>query len=60
MLEYVVLGDFPTAVAFLLASEPEPTARYYRDALVTVALAAAANARPAEHGAAGRQVRALC
>lgn len=27
MLEYVVLGDFQTAVAFLLASTPEKSAR---------------------------------
>ncbi len=30
MLEYVVLGDFHTAVAFLLASTPEHSATYYR------------------------------
>ena len=42
LLEYVVLGDLQTAVAFLLASPPEPTARYYRDAAMTMALAAAA------------------
>ena len=39
MLEYVVLGDFQTAVGFLLASTPEKSARYYRDALCTLALA---------------------
>lgn len=43
MLEYVVLGDYQTAVAFLLASSPERSARYYRDAMCTVALAAAAS-----------------
>ena len=42
MLEYCVLGDFQTAVAFLLASSPERSARYYRDAVFTMALAAAA------------------
>jgi hypothetical protein len=39
VIEYVVLGDFTTAVGFLLASTPERTARYYRDALLTLALA---------------------
>ena len=39
MLEYVVLRDFQTAVGFLLASTPEKSARYYRDALCTLALA---------------------
>ena len=39
MLEYVALGDFATAVGFLLASTPEKSARYYRDALCTLALA---------------------
>lgn len=42
LLEYTVLGDFQTAVAWLLASSPEPSSRYYRDALCTMALAAAA------------------
>ncbi|KAL6761163.1 hypothetical protein V8C86DRAFT_2537145 [Haematococcus lacustris] len=50
MIEYVVLGDFQTAVAFLLASSPERSARYYRDALVTAVLAAAANPRPTASG----------
>lgn len=39
MLEYVVLGDYQTAVGFLLASTPDRSARYYRDALCTIALA---------------------
>jgi hypothetical protein len=52
-LRYVVLGDFSTAVAFLLASSPEKSGRYYRDALVTAALAAAANARQQQQGKAG-------
>ena len=39
MLEYVALGDFQTAVGYLLASTPEKSARYYRDALCTLALA---------------------
>lgn len=42
MLEYVVLGDYQTAVGFLLASTPEKSARYYRDALCTLALAVSA------------------
>ncbi len=42
MLEYVVLGDFQTAVAFLLASAPEASVRYYRDVVCTVVLAASA------------------
>ncbi|KAL3161421.1 hypothetical protein ABBQ32_010311 [Trebouxia sp. C0010 RCD-2024] len=43
VIEYVALGDFATAVGFLLASTPEKSARYYRDALCTLALAAATN-----------------
>ena len=39
VIEYVALGDFATAVGFLLASTPEKSARYYRDALCTLALA---------------------
>ena len=39
MLEYVAMGDHATAVAFLLAATPERSARYYRDALCTLALA---------------------
>ena len=39
MIEYVALGDYSTAVGFLLASTPEKSARYYRDALCTLALA---------------------
>ena len=39
VIEYVALGDFATAVGFLLASSPEKSARYYRDALCTLALA---------------------
>lgn len=39
MIEYVVLGDAATAVGILLASTPEKSARYYRDALCTLALA---------------------
>jgi hypothetical protein len=42
VLEYVVLGDFQTAVAFLLASAPEASVRYYRDVVCTVVLAASA------------------
>lgn len=41
MIEYCVLGDFETAVGFLFASAPDRSARYYRDALCTLALAAA-------------------
>lgn len=53
MGEYVSLGDFATAVGHLLASVPDTSARYYRDALTTLALAsaaAAADAGPAPHG----------
>ena len=39
VVEYVSLGDFQTAVGFLLASTPEKSIRYYRDALCTLALA---------------------
>ena len=39
MIEYVALGDYQTAVGFLLASVPDRSARYYRDALCTLALA---------------------
>ncbi|KAK9867753.1 hypothetical protein WJX84_002654 [Apatococcus fuscideae] len=44
MLEYVAMGDHATAVAFLLAATPERSARYYRDALCTLALAASTTA----------------
>jgi hypothetical protein len=40
MLEYIALSDNQTAVGFLLASTPEQSVRYYRDALCTLALAA--------------------
>lgn len=43
MIEYVALGDYGTAVGFLLASTPEKSARYYRDALCTLALAVSHN-----------------
>jgi hypothetical protein len=39
VLEYVALGDFQTAVGFLLASPPDRTTRYYRDALCTLGMA---------------------
>lgn len=39
MLEYVTLGDYQTAVGFLLASTPERSSRFYRDALCTIAMA---------------------
>ena len=42
LMEYMALGDYQTAVGFLLAAPPERSARYYRDALCTLALAAAA------------------
>ena len=42
VIEYVSLGDFQTAVGFLLASTPEKSIRYYRDALCTLALAVSA------------------
>eukprot|EP00884_Botryococcus_braunii_P018245 jgi/Botrbrau1/5103/Bobra.0128s0014.1 len=51
VIEYVVLGDFTTAVGFLLASTPARTARYYRDALLTLALAA--SSREPARGAGG-------
>ncbi|GIM02415.1 hypothetical protein Vretimale_7287, partial [Volvox reticuliferus] len=58
LLEYMSVGDLQTAVAFLLASSPENSARYYRDALCTLALAAAASAAAvaaprAVHGGGG-------
>lgn len=43
VIEYVALGDFQTAVGFLLASTPEKSIRYYRDALCTLALAVRAS-----------------
>ncbi|BDA45713.1 probable WD repeat-containing protein 11 at C-terminar half [Coccomyxa sp. Obi] len=43
VIEYVAVGDFQTAVGFLLASTPERSIRYYRDALCTLALAAASS-----------------
>lgn len=39
MLEYVALGDFQTAVGFLLASPPDRSQRYYRDALCVLGMA---------------------
>lgn len=39
VLEYVALGDFQTAVGFLLASPPDRSQRYYRDALATLGMA---------------------
>ena len=39
VLEYVTLGDYQTAVGFLLASTPERSSRFYRDALCTIAMA---------------------
>ncbi len=42
MIEYVALGDYEAAVGHLLASAPDKSARYYRDALCTLALAARA------------------
>ena len=35
----MALGDYQTAVGFLLASAPERSSRFYRDALCTMALA---------------------
>lgn len=52
MIELVALGDYHTAVGFLLASPPERSARYYRDALCTLALAHAAAALPDGRSAA--------
>ncbi|GIL67204.1 hypothetical protein Vafri_20629, partial [Volvox africanus] len=53
LLEYMSVGDLQTAVAFLLASSPENSARYYRDALCTLALAAAAAAGAAAAASTG-------
>ncbi|KAK2075781.1 hypothetical protein QBZ16_001522 [Prototheca wickerhamii] len=39
VLEYVALRDPQAAVGFLLASPPERSVRYYRDALCTLAMA---------------------
>eukprot|EP00210_Caulerpa_lentillifera_P005055 g4828.t1 len=39
LLEYVSLGDYNTAVGFLLSSAPEASVRYYRDSLCALALA---------------------
>jgi hypothetical protein len=39
VLEYITLGDNQTAVGFLLASAPDRSTRFYRDALCTIALA---------------------
>lgn len=41
------LGDYAAAVGHLLASTPDTSARYYRDALTTLALASAAAATDA-------------
>ncbi|KAK9863395.1 hypothetical protein WJX84_011255 [Apatococcus fuscideae] len=55
MLEYVAMGDHATAVAFLLAATPERSARYYRDALCTLALAASTTALQQVQHSAGAQ-----
>eukprot|EP00873_Tetraselmis_striata_P044832 jgi/Tetstr1/465096/TSEL_009824.t1 len=47
VLQYVTLGDFEGAVGFLLASTPEQTTRYFRNALCTISLAAATSASSA-------------
>ena len=52
-MEYMALGDYQTAVGFLLSAPPERSARYYRDALCTLALAAAAVTGAGGSGAAG-------
>jgi len=50
VIEYVAVRDFQTAVGFLLASTPERSIRYYRDALCTLALAV--RPRPSSVGGA--------
>ena len=37
----MAIGDFETAVGMLMACNPEPTKAYYRNSLLTMALAAA-------------------
>jgi hypothetical protein len=56
VLEYVVLGDIQTAVAFLMSTAPDRSEEYYRAAAVTIALAATTMGPPpggAGGGAAG-------
>lgn len=53
MLEYVALGDFQTAVGFLLASPPDRSQRYYRDALCVLGMAFACGLQAAGGAAAG-------
>eukprot|EP00878_Enallax_costatus_P014287 GHUV01014945.1.p1 GENE.GHUV01014945.1~~GHUV01014945.1.p1 ORF type:complete len:500 (+),score=179.13 GHUV01014945.1:122-1621(+) len=43
LLEYVVLGDYATAVAFLLSTPPESSVSYYRSVVCALALAASAS-----------------
>ncbi len=53
MLRYVALGDYHTAVGFLLASGPESTARYYRNALCTLAMSFACGTQQAQPAGGG-------
>lgn len=53
VLEYVSLGDFQTAVGFLLASPPDRSTRYYRDALCTLGMAFACGLQATAAGSAG-------
>ena len=43
LLEYVVLGDYSTAVALLLATEPDSNMRWYRNIAMMMSLAATAS-----------------
>lgn len=60
MIEYVALGDYGTAVGFLLASTPDKSARYYRDALCTLALAVSHEQSCAACGGTNRWSEAVC
>lgn len=60
VLEYVALDDLQAAVGFLLASPPERSVRYYRDALCTLAMAFAVGGNAPLVGAAQAEEVELC
>ena len=54
VLECIALGDVSTSVAYLLASTPSTGSKYYRDALITMALASSPS-NPHLNGKGGGQ-----
>lgn len=61
LLEYVSLGDYQTAVGFLLSSAPEASVRYYRDSLCAYALSSVSpperSSSPTASPSGGRTLR---